>query len=116
MNTKKQSRIRRARRARLHIRDLGANRLTVDRTPRHMYAQVISPCGSKVLASASTLEEALRGSATGNKAAAKEVGTLIATRAKEAGVTSVAFDRSGFKYHGRVQVLADAAREAGLEF
>jgi len=83
MNTKKQSRIRRARRARLHIRDLGANRLTVHRTPRHMYAQVISPCGSKVLASASTLEEALRGSATGNKAAAKEVGTLIATRAKE---------------------------------
>ncbi|MCS7487977.1 50S ribosomal protein L18 [Marinomonas arctica] len=113
MNTKKQSRIRRAR---LHIRDLGANRLTVHRTPRHMYAQVISPCGSKVLASASTLEEALRGSATGNKAAAKEVGTLIAARAKEAGVTSVAFDRSGFKYHGRVQVLADAAREAGLEF
>jgi large subunit ribosomal protein L18 len=116
MNTKKQSRIRRARRARLHIRDLGANRLTVHRTPRHMYAQVISPCGSKVLASASTLEETLRGSATGNKVAAKEVGTLIATRAKEAGVTSVAFDRSGFKYHGRVQVLADAAREAGLEF
>lgn len=116
MNTKKQSRIRRARRARLHIRDLGANRLTVHRTPRHMYAQVISPCGSKVLASASTLEEALRGTATGNKVAAKEVGTLIATRAKEAGVTTVAFDRSGFKYHGRVQVLADAAREAGLEF
>ena len=115
MNTKKQSRIRRARRARLHIRELGANRLTVHRTPRHMYAQVISSCGSTVLASA-TLEETLRATATGNKEAAKQVGTLIATRAKEAGVTSVAFDRSGFKYHGRVQVLADAAREAGLEF
>ncbi|RDL42914.1 50S ribosomal protein L18 [Marinomonas piezotolerans] len=116
MNTKKQSRIRRARRARLHIRDLGANRLTVNRTPRHMYAQVISPCGSKVLASASTLDACLRSSATGNKDAAAKVGALIAERAKEAGVSTVAFDRSGFKYHGRVQVLADAAREAGLEF
>lgn len=116
MNTKKQSRIRRARRARLHIRDLGANRLTVNRTPRHMYAQVISPCGSKVLASASTLDASLRSSATGNKGAAAKVGALIAERAKEAGVSTVAFDRSGFKYHGRVQVLADAAREAGLEF
>jgi large subunit ribosomal protein L18 len=116
MNTKKQSRIRRARRARLHIRDLGANRLTVNRTPRHMYAQVISPCGSKVLASASTLDASLRSSATGNKDAAAKVGALIAERAKEAGVSTVAFDRSGFKYHGRVQVLADAAREAGLEF
>jgi large subunit ribosomal protein L18 len=116
MNTKKQSRIRRARRARLHIRDLGANRLTVNRTPRHMYAQVISPCGSKVLASASTLDASLRSSATGNKDAAAKVGALIAERAKEAGVSTVAFDRSGFKYHGRVQALADAAREAGLEF
>lgn len=116
MNTKKQSRIRRARRARLHIRELGALRLTVHRTPRHMYAQIISPCGSKVLASASTLDESLRSTATGNKDAAVKVGTLIAARAKEAGVTAVAFDRSGFKYHGRVQALADAAREAGLEF
>lgn len=116
MNAKKQSRIRRARRARLHIRELGAYRLTVHRTPRHMYAQVISPCGSQVLASASTLEETLRSSATGNKEAAKGVGALIAQRAKEAGITAVAFDRSGFKYHGRVQALADAAREAGLEF
>ena len=116
MNTKKQSRIRRARRTRLHIRDLGANRLTVNRTPRHMYAQVISPCGSKVLASASTLDASLRSTATGNKDAAAKVGTLIAERAKEAGITAVAFDRSGFKYHGRVQALADAAREAGLEF
>ncbi|TDO97217.1 50S ribosomal protein L18 [Marinomonas balearica] len=116
MITKKQSRIRRARKARLHIRDLGANRLTVHRTPRHMYAQVISPCGSQVLASASTLDESLRSGATGNKDAATKVGALIAQRAKEAGVTAVAFDRSGFKYHGRVQALADAAREAGLEF
>ncbi|MFD1382621.1 50S ribosomal protein L18 [Rhodanobacter aciditrophus] len=116
MNTKKQSRIRRARRARLHIRDLGANRLTVNRTPRHMYAQVISPCGSKVLASASTLDASLRATATGNKDAAAKVGALIAERAKAAGVSAVAFDRSGFKYHGRVQALADAAREAGLEF
>ena len=116
MNTKKQSRIRRARRARLHIRDLGANRLTVNRTPRHMYAQVISPCGSKVLASASTLDASLRSTATGNKDAAAKVGALIAERAKAAGVSAVAFDRSGFKYHGRVQALADAAREAGLEF
>lgn len=116
MNTKKQSRIRRARRTRLHIRDLGANRLTVNRTPRHMYAQIISPCGSTVLASASTLDASLRSSATGNKDAAAKVGALIAERAKEAGVTAVAFDRSGFKYHGRVQALADAAREAGLEF
>ncbi|SBS29443.1 50S ribosomal protein L18 [Marinomonas aquimarina] len=116
MNTKKQSRIRRARRTRLHIRDLGANRLTVNRTPRHMYAQVISPCGSTVLASASTLDASLRSSATGNKDAAAKVGALIAERAKAAGITAVAFDRSGFKYHGRVQALADAAREAGLEF
>ncbi|KJZ08451.1 50S ribosomal protein L18 [Marinomonas sp. SBI22] len=116
MNTKKQSRIRRAQRARLHIRELGANRLSVHRTPRHMYAQVISASGSQVLASASTLDESLRSSATGNKDAAAKVGALIAERAKEAGVTAVAFDRSGFKYHGRVQALADAAREAGLEF
>ncbi|MCO4786585.1 50S ribosomal protein L18 [Marinomonas gallaica] len=116
MNTKKQSRIRRARRTRLHIRDLGANRLTVNRTPRHMYAQVISPCGSTVLASASTLDASLRSSATGNKDAAAKVGALIAERAKAAGISAVAFDRSGFKYHGRVQALADAAREAGLEF
>lgn len=116
MNTKKQSRIRRAQRARLHIRELGANRLSIHRTPRHMYAQVISASGSQVLASASTLDESLRSSATGNKDAAAKVGALIAERAKEAGVTAVAFDRSGFKYHGRVQALADAAREAGLEF
>ncbi|MCY1436052.1 50S ribosomal protein L18 [compost metagenome] len=81
-----------------------------------MYAQVISADGSKVLASASTLDAELRGAATGNVEAAKKVGLLVAERAKAAGVTQVAFDRSGFKYHGRVKALADAAREGGLEF
>ncbi|MEZ5529271.1 MAG: 50S ribosomal protein L18 [Porticoccaceae bacterium] len=116
MSDKKQSRLRRARRARCKIRELGAHRLCVNRTPRHIYAQVISPDGGTVLASASTLDKSLRAGATGNVDAAKSVGTLIAERAKEAGVTEVAFDRSGYKYHGRVKALADAAREAGLEF
>ncbi|MDP1520177.1 50S ribosomal protein L18 [Porticoccus litoralis] len=116
MSDKKQSRLRRARRARCKIRELGANRLCVNRTPRHIYAQVISPDGGTVLASASTLDKSLRAGQTGNVDAAKSVGTLIAERAKEAGITQVAFDRSGFKYHGRVKALADAAREAGLEF
>ncbi|TNE76648.1 MAG: 50S ribosomal protein L18 [Gammaproteobacteria bacterium] len=116
MSDKKQSRLRRARRARCKIRELGANRLCVNRTPRHIYAQVISADGGRVLASASTLDKSLRAGQTGNVDAAKSVGTLIAERAKEAGVTQVAFDRSGFKYHGRVKALADAAREAGLEF
>jgi len=113
---KKQSRLRRARRARSKIRELGANRLCINRTPRHIYAQVISPDGDQVLASASTLDKSLRDGATGNVDAAKSVGALVAERAKEAGVTEVAFDRSGFKYHGRVKALADAAREAGLQF
>jgi large subunit ribosomal protein L18 len=116
MNAKKQARIRRARRSRLKMRELGAVRLCVNRTPRHIYAQVISEDGGKVLASASTVEKVLREGATGNVEAAQKVGTLIAERAKEAGITKVAFDRSGFKYHGRVQALADAARESGLEF
>lgn len=116
MRDKKQSRLRRARRARCKISELGANRLCVNRTPRHIYAQVISPDGGQVLASASTLDTTLRGGQTGNVDAAKSVGTLVAERAKEAGVTEVAFDRSGFKYHGRVKALADAAREAGLKF
>jgi large subunit ribosomal protein L18 len=98
------------------LKSLGETRLTIHRTPRHIYAQVITPEGSKVLASASTVEKELRGSATGNSDAASKVGQLIAERAKAAGVTRVAFDRSGFKYHGRVKALADAAREAGLEF
>jgi len=113
---KKQSRLRRARRARSKIRELGANRLCINRTPRHIYAQVISPDGDQVLASASTLDKSLRDGATGNVDAAKSVGALVAERAKEAGITEVAFDRSGFKYHGRVKALADAAREAGLQF
>lgn len=116
MKDKKQSRLRRARRARMKIRELGSVRLTVHRTPRHIYAQVIAPAGDKVLASASTLDTELRSGATGNVAAARAVGELVAKRAKDAGVEKVAFDRSGFKYHGRVKALADAAREAGLEF
>jgi len=116
---KKATRLRRATRSRMKIRELGACRLCVHRTPRHIYAQVISADGGTVLASASTLQPDLRselGSKTGNVAAAARVGQLVAERAKAAGVTRVAFDRSGFKYHGRVKALAEAARESGLEF
>jgi large subunit ribosomal protein L18 len=116
MSDKKLSRLRRARRARAKIRELGATRLSIHRTPRHIYAQVIAGDGSKVLASASTLDKDLRSGKTGNADAAKAVGSLIAERAKAAGITQVAFDRSGFRYHGRVKALADAAREGGLEF
>lgn len=115
---KKTSRLRRATRARAKIRELGANRLTVFRTPRHIYAQVIAPNGSDVVAAASTVEAAVKKDlgSTGNVDAAKTVGQLIAERAKAAGVEQVAFDRAGFKYHGRVKALADAARENGLVF
>ena len=116
MNDKRETRLRRARRARMKMRELGAIRLTVHRTPRHMYAQVIAPEGDRVLATASTLEKDLRQAATGNVEAASRVGALIAERAKSAGITRVAFDRSGYKYHGRVKALAEAAREGGLEF
>ena len=116
MSAKNDSRLRRARRSRARMRDLGMNRLSVHRTPRHIYAQVIAPAGDRVLASASTLDGDLRGGATGNIAAAAEVGKLVAKRAKEAGIEKVAFDRGGYKYHGRVKALADAARETGLEF
>jgi large subunit ribosomal protein L18 len=116
MNVKKQARIRRARRSRMQMREQGAVRLCVNRSPRHIYAQVISADGSQVLAAASTVEKGLREGATGNIEAARKVGALIASRAKESGITKVAFDRSGFKYHGRVAALADAAREGGLEF
>ncbi len=116
MNEKKEARLRRARGTRLKIRELGAVRLCVNRTPRHIYAQVISACGGQILAQASTLDAALREGSTGNIEAAKKVGALVAERAKAAGITKVAFDRSGFKYHGRIQALADAAREGGLEF
>ena len=115
---KKAARLRRARRARAKIRELGAHRLCIYRTPRHIYAQVIAPDGGQVVTAASTVEKALRAELgkTGNVAAAAAVGKLVAERAREAGITRVAFDRSGFKYHGRVKALADAAREAGLQF
>jgi large subunit ribosomal protein L18 len=116
MSAKNESRLRRARRARNRMREQGVNRLTVHRTPRHIYAQVIAPAGDRVLASASTLDGALRSGSTGNQAAAAAVGKLVAERAKAAGVDKVAFDRAGYKYHGRVKALADAARESGLEF
>ena len=116
MNEKRVARLRRSRSTRIKIREQRAVRLCINRTPRHMYAQLISACGGTVLAQASTLDAALRDGATGNVEAAQKVGALLAERAKAAGVTKVAFDRSGFKYHGRVKALADAAREAGLEF
>lgn len=116
MNDKKVSRLRRARKARLKMHELEVVRLCVHRSSQHIYAQVISADGSQVLASASTLDKSLREGVTGNVEAAQKVGTLIAERAKAAGISRVAFDRSGFKYHGRVQALADAAREGGLEF
>ena len=119
---------RRARRARMRIRELGQMRLTVHRTPRHIYAQVIARetrpvkdrvedrVGDRVVAQASTLDTTLRDASGGNIAAASAVGQLIAERALAAGVPTVAFDRSGYKYHGRVKALADAAREGGLRF
>ncbi|MDR1350953.1 MAG: 50S ribosomal protein L18 [Zoogloeaceae bacterium] len=122
MLDKKQARLRRARKSRAKIAELKAVRLCVNRTNLHIYAQVISPCGGKVLAAASSVEAGVKkdlpdGSKNGgNKAAACAVGKLIAERAKAAGVETVAFDRSGFQYHGRVQALAEAARENGLKF
>lgn len=116
MSIKKDSRIRRSKKTRFKLKALGETRLTVHRTPRHIYAQVISAEGNKILASASTLDKDLRSGATGNVDAATKVGALIAERAKTAGVSRVAFDRAGFRYHGRIKALADAAREAGLEF
>lgn len=116
---KKSARIRRAQRARSKIRELGVHRLTVHRTPRHIYAQVIAPNGAEVIASASTMDKAVIADiegARGNVAAAAIVGRFVAERAKEKGIERVAFDRSGFRFHGRVKALADAAREAGLEF
>jgi large subunit ribosomal protein L18 len=115
---KKQNRLRRARKARAKIHELAVNRLSVHRTPRHIYAQVIAPDGCTVLVSASTLEKDVRKEmkGTGNAQAAAIVGARIAEKAKSAGIDIVAFDRSGFRYHGRVKALADAAREAGLKF
>jgi len=113
-----EARKRRARKARAKIRELGIARLSVHRTPRHIYAQIIGPDGGSVLAAASTVQEAVRGGlqGTGNVAAAAAVGRAIAEKARAAGIGKVAFDRSGFRFHGRVKALAEAAREAGLEF
>lgn len=118
MFEKKQARLRRARSTRAKVAELKTVRLTVFRSNGHIYAQVIDASGSKVLASASTAEKEMRKPATsgGNVAAAAVIGKRIAERAKLAGVESVAFDRSGYKYHGRVKALAEAAREAGLKF
>ncbi len=111
---KKAARIRRATRARRKLQELGATRLVVHRTPRHIYAQVIAPNGSETLVAASTTEKAIieQLKNTGNKEAAAVVGKIVAERALEKGIKSVSFDRSGFQYHGRVQALADAARSA----
>ncbi|KJV28843.1 50S ribosomal protein L18 [Aquitalea sp. FJL05] len=115
---KKQARLRRARKTRARIAELKMVRLTVYRTNSHIYAQIIDETGSKVLASASTLEAEVRADVSngGNVAAAAVVGKRIAEKAKAAGISTVAFDRSGFKYHGRMKAVADAAREHGLVF
>ncbi len=113
---KKASRLRRAKKTRARIEKQQVNRLTVHSTPRNIYVQVITPNG-KVLACASTLEKAIRSEINygGNVEAAKQIGKLIAQRCQTVGVTELAFDRSGFKYHGRIKALADAARENGLK-
>ncbi|MEY5050863.1 MAG: hypothetical protein RLZZ619_793 [Pseudomonadota bacterium] len=116
---KNETRVRRARQTRIRIAEQLAHRLTIYRSNQHIFAQLYSPCGTKVLASASTMEadikKALNGNG-GNSAAAQQIGKTIAERAIKAGVTEVAFDRAGFRYHGRVKALAEAAREAGLKF
>jgi len=118
MNDKKQARLRRATKARARIRELGVDRISVHRTPRHIYAQIIQAETAEVICSASTLDGELRAQVSngGNVAAAAAVGALLAQRARAKGVELVAFDRSGFRYHGRVKALADAAREGGLQF
>jgi large subunit ribosomal protein L18 len=118
MSDKNLSRLRRARQTRLRIRGVGAVRLTVHRTNAHIYAQITSPAGDKVLATASSVDKELRGQLKngGNRKAAEAVGQRIAAKAKEKGIESVAFDRAGYRYHGRVKALADAARAGGLKF
>ena len=118
MSDKNISRIRRARQTRLKIREIGAVRLTIHRTNTHIYAQITSPSGDKVLASASTLEKDVRGQLKngGNRKAAELVGGRIAAKAKAKGIEKVAFDRAGYRYHGRIKALADAARAGGLKF
>jgi large subunit ribosomal protein L18 len=112
------SRRRRARQTRIRIRENGAVRLTVHRTNSHIYAQITTPQGDRVLAAASTAEKEVRGQLTtgGNRKAAELVGQRIAQKAKQAGIEKVAFDRAGYRYHGRVKALADAARSGGLKF
>jgi len=118
MKSVKSNRLRRAKKSRMRIREQGKCRLSIHRTPRHIYAQIIAANGSEVLTSASTIQADVKGDlkTTGNIDAAAAVGKAIAEKAKAAGITGVAFDRSGFKYHGRVKALADSARENGLEF
>jgi len=118
MMDKKQSRLRRARKTRSQIRELGKTRLCVFKTPKHMYAYLIDADASKTLACAATVQKEARSKlkSTGNIAAAEWVGEAIAKLAQKAGIEEVAFDRAGFKYHGRVKALAEAARKAGLKF
>ena len=118
MAVKKEARLRRARKARAHIRRLGRPRLTIFRSGRHIYAQIINSEDGTVVAAASTLQKDLKSElkSTSNKEAAAAVGKAIAEKAVEAGIKEVAFDRSGYQYHGRVKELADAAREVGLSF
>jgi large subunit ribosomal protein L18 len=118
MSAKNDARLRRARQTRLKIREVGAVRLTVHRTNAHIYAQITSAGGEKVLASASSLEKEVRAQVKhgGNKKAAEAVGKRIAAKAKDKGIEAVAFDRGGYRYHGRVKALADAARAGGLKF
>ena len=118
MKSKREARVRRARKTRVRIAEQRAVRLAVGRSNSHIYAQIIAPTGDKVLASASTLEADVRKDLKngGNKAAAAVVGKRIAEKAKALGIEAVAFDRAGFRFHGRVKALADAAREAGLKF
>ena len=118
MDTRKDARLRRVAKTRARIRRAAKSRLCVFRSPRHVYAQIIEPSGGRVLVSASTAEREVREQIGygGNVGAAAAVGKRLAEKAKEAGIRRVAFDRSGYKYHGRVKALADAAREGGLEF
>ncbi|HUQ26624.1 MAG TPA: 50S ribosomal protein L18 [Burkholderiales bacterium] len=118
MSAKNLARLRRARQTRLKIKEVGAVRLTVHRTNAHIYAQITSPEGSKVIATASSVEKEVRAQVKngGNKKAAEAVGQRIAAKAKDKGIEAVAFDRGGYRYHGRVKALADAARAGGLKF
>ena len=118
MNAKNIARLRRARQTRIRIRENGAVRLTVHRSNGHIYAQITSPGGEKVLGAASSVEKEVRGQlkSGGSRKAAELVGQRIAAKAKEKGIDKVAFDRAGYRYHGRVKALADAARSGGLKF